>query len=268
MPVTVEEKFESRLVTTGQNPSAELRYNIRGTNDDVQARSALSATAPAAFDLFGTGLVFLPRETVTIQPVGDLLWEGIVRYASIPQTNESVFAFDTGGGTQHITQSLQTVGAYAPGGQVPPNFKGAIGVTADSVEGVDITVPVYQFAETHYIDDAYVTPAYKGTLFALTGRVNSAPFKGFAPGECLFLGASGSKRGSGDWEINYRFAASPNVAGLVVGDIVGIAKKGFEYLWVRYADAEDSAAKALVKRPVAAYVEQVYPYGDLNALGI
>lgn len=268
MPVTVEEKFESRLVTTGQNPSAELRFNIRGTNDDVAARSALATTAPAAFDLHGTGLVFLPRETITIQPVGDLLWEGIVRYAVIPQTNESVFAFDTGGGTQHITQSLQTVGAYAPGGQVPPNFKGAIGVTADSVEGVDITVPVYQFFETHYIDDAYVTPAYKGTLFALTGRVNSTPFKGFAPGECLFLGASGSKRGSGDWEINYRFAASPNVAGLVVGDIVGISKKGFEYLWVRYQDAEDSAAKALVKRPVAAYVEQVYPYGDLNALGI
>jgi len=37
---------------------------------------------------------------------------------------------------------------------------------------------------------------------------------------------------------------------------------------VRYADAEDAAAKALVKKPVAAYIEQVYPYGDLNALGI
>jgi hypothetical protein len=268
MPVTVDEKFDSRLVTTGQNPSAELRYNIRGTNDDVEVRSALAAAAPAAFDLFGTGLVFLPRETVTIQPVGHLLWEGIVRYASIPQTNESVFAFDTGGGTQHITQSLQTVAAYAPPDQVPPDFRGAIGVTADSVEGVDITVPVYQFSETHYIDDAYVTPAYKGTLFALTGRVNSAPFKGFAPGECLFLGASGSRRGRGDWEINYRFAASPNVTGLAVGDIAGISKKGFEYLWVRYQDAEDAAAKALVKRPIAAYVEQVYPYGDLNALGI
>ena len=266
--VTVDEKFESRLVTTGQNPSAELRYNVRGTNDDIEARSALSAAAPAVFDLYGTGLIFLPRETITIQPVGDALWEGIVRYASIPQTNESVFAFDTGGGTQHITQSLQTAGTFAPAGQVPPNLKGAIGVTANSVEGVDVTVPVYQFSETHYLDDAVVTPAYKGTLFALTGKVNSASFKGFAPGECLFLGASGSKRGSGDWEINYRFAASPNVTGLVVGDITGIAKKGWEYLWVRYQDAEDASAKTMVKKPIAAYVEQVYPLGDLNALGI
>jgi hypothetical protein len=25
---------------------------------------------------------------------------------------------------------------------------------------------------------------------------------------------------------------------------------------------------ALVKRPIAAYIEQVYPYGDLNLLGV
>lgn len=269
MPVTAEEKFESRLVTTGNNPSAELRYVIRGTNDDVQVRAALAATAPGTFDLNGNGLFFLPRDSLSIEPVGDQLWEGVARYSnSAPQTDESVFAFDTGGGTQHITQSLQTVGAYGSPGQSAPNFKGAIGVTADSVEGVDITVPVYQFSETHYLDDALVTPAYKGTLFALTGKVNGGPFKGFAQGECLFLGASGQKRGSGDWEISYRFAASPNVAGLAVGDIVGISKRGWEYLWVRYADEEDTAAKALVKRPIAVYVEQVYPYGDLNALGI
>jgi len=98
--------------------------------------------------------------------------------------------------------------------------------------------------------------------------VNSAGFKGFAAGECLFLGAAGSKRGSGDWEITYRFAASPNVTNLTIGDITGINKKGWEYLWVRYSDSEDAVAKALVKKPVAVYIEQVYPYGDLGLLGI
>ncbi|GJQ27705.1 MAG: hypothetical protein HBSAPP02_27370 [Phycisphaerae bacterium] len=235
----------------------------------MQARGALAAAAPATFDLNGNGLFFLPRDSLSIEPVGDQLWEGVARYSnSAPQTDESVFAFDTGGGTQHITQSLQTVGAYGSPGQAAPNFKGAIGVTADSVEGVDITVPVYQFSETHYLDDAYVTPAYKGTLFALTGKVNGGGFKGLDRGECLFLGASGSKRGSGDWEINYRFAASPNVTGLNVGDISGINKKGWEYLWVRYMDTEDTFAKALVKKPVAVYIEQVYPYGNFGGLGI
>jgi hypothetical protein len=67
--------------------------------------------------------------------------------------------------------------------------------------------------------------AYKLTVFALTGRVNNSAFKGFAAGECLFLGAAGTKRASGDWEITFRFAASPNVTGLTIGDITGIDKK-------------------------------------------
>ncbi|MEW6249206.1 MAG: hypothetical protein AB1716_01040 [Planctomycetota bacterium] len=268
MPVTVEEKFESRQVTTGSNPAVELRYVIQGTDDDVTARAALVSASPTTYDPWGGGLLFLPRETVTIQPLGPELWEGIVRYAPVPQTDESVFSFDTGGGTQHITHSLATIARYAPAGKTAPDFKGAIGVTSDSVEGVDIAVPVYQFAETHYLPDASVTPAYKSTLFSLTGKVNSLAFKGFAAGEVLFLGAGGAKRGQGDWEITYRFAASPNAPNLTIGDITGIAKKGWEYLWVRYADTEDTAAKALVKRAIAVYVEQVYPYADLNLLGI
>jgi hypothetical protein len=157
---------------------------------------------------------------------------------------------------------------------VAPDFQGAIGVSADGVEGIDITIPVYHFAETHSKPNAQITGAYKGVLFNLTGKVNSDGFRGFAPGEVLFLGASGSKRGSGwggaeaDWEITYRFAASPNVTGLSIGPINGINKKGWEYLWVRYSDQEDTAAKALVKRPIAAYVERVYHEGNFGALGI
>ena len=82
------------------------------------------------------------------------------------------------------------------------------------------------------------------------------------------VGAAGTKRGGGDWEITYRFAASPNVTGLTIGDITGINKKGWEYLWVRYADGVDAAAKALVKKPVAVYIEKVYAEGDFNLLAI
>ncbi|MCP4594497.1 MAG: hypothetical protein GY842_27515 [bacterium] len=268
MPVTVDENFESRTVTTGQNPAIELRYTVRGTNNQWEATAAMGPASPDLYDPYGSGIIFYPRQSVTVQPIGDELWEAIVHYGSVSPTNTSSFSFDTGGGTQHVTQSLANVARYAPPGGTAPDCRGAIGVTADSVEGVDITVPVYQFAETHYLAEATVTTAYKGTLFALTGKVNSLVFKGFAIGECLFLGAAGSKRAGGDWEIAFRFAASPNVTGLVIGDITGIAKKGWEYLWVRYADVEDEAAKALVKRPIAAYVEQIYPYGDLNQLGI
>ena len=34
------------------------------------------------------------------------------------------------------------------------------------------------------------------------------------------------------------------------------------------ADAEDAAAKAIVKKPVAVYIEKVYKLGDFSGLGI
>ena len=76
------------------------------------------------------------------------------------------------------------------------------------------------------------------------------------------------QRGAEDWEITFRFAASPNRTGLTIGDIKGIDKKGWEYMWVRYADSEDAAARAIVKTPVGVYVEQVYEDGDFMGLEI
>jgi hypothetical protein len=39
-------------------------------------------------------------------------------------------------------------------------------------------------------------------------------------------------------------------------------------MWVRYADSEDEAAKVIVKKPVAVYIEKVYEEGDFSLLGI
>ena len=260
MPVTIDERFDSRESTVGvDSPSIDLLYVVQGTNDDTVVKATVEATIPAIY----LGLVF---QDYHISSEGDGVWNVSVRYGKKEpkETGESSFSFDTGGGTTHITQSLQTIGKHAPVGKVAPDFKGAIGVTHDSVEGADVTIPIYSFTETHYIPVASVTGAYKTILFALTGRTNDDAFKGFAAGEVLFLGASGSQRGEEDWEITFRFAASPNVTGLTIGDIVNIDKKGWEYLWVRYADAEDE--QVLVKQPIAVYVEKVYDEGDFAGL--
>jgi hypothetical protein len=268
---TLTEKIDSREWTTGDRPTVTFHYLLAGVADDVLAKTLMETSTASSYE----GLV---RESIRLEPVwvdtvaADGLWDCRVRYVSPerkdPETGESSFAFDTGGGTQHVSQSIQTVQSYAPAGKTAPDFKGAVGVTHDSVEGVDITVPVYNFTETHYLPGSQVTMGYRGDLFGLTGKVNDASFKGLDAGECLFLGASGSKRGGDDWEITFRFAAGPNKTGLTIGDIVNIDKKGWEYLWVRYADAEDPAAKAIVKKPVAVYIEKVYEEGDFSSLGI
>ena len=271
MAIKVEEKHDSPEITTGDNASATRRYTIKGTADEMAAKAALLAAVPDYYD----NLVRRSREVspvfVDILNPDVSIWDGVVRYGlrqREPETGHSEYSFDTGGGTQHITQSLATMGIYAAPGRIAPDFHGAIGVTKDSIEGVDITVPIHNFTETHYLPKVYVTGAYKINLFRLTGKVNNVTFRGLAAGEVLFLGASGSIRSEDDWEITFRFCGSPNRRNVQIGNITGIVKMGWDYMWVWYEDTEDAFAHVLVKAPVAVYVERVYEFGDFSVLGI
>ncbi len=267
MPATLHELFAGRTETLGSKPKAEIAYVALGAVDEAEVRATALAQIPETYE-------GLNRSTITLdERLNATTWKVVASFeAPEPQQQdnpESTFAFDTGGGTQHITQSIETVGAYGP--SASNALGGAIGYDGQNVGGVDITVPVYQFSETHYIAPQLITQAYKMTLMGLTGAVNNSPFRGFAPGEVLFLGASGTRRGvdpDDRWEIAYKFAASPNQNDLAVGDITGIAKRGWDYLWVQYGDDVDPTAKVLIKKPIAAYVEQVYPMADFGPLGI
>jgi hypothetical protein len=267
MAATLHELFAGRTETMGAKPRAEIAYVVLGAVDEAEVRAVAQAQIPSAY-------LGIPRSSLTLdERLNATTWKVRATFESTeegqPEVPQPVFAFDTGGGTQHITQSLQTVGRYGP--QASAALGGAIGFDGQQVAGVDITVPVYQFSETHVFSPVFVTPAYPIALMRLTGAVNSGFFRGFAPGEVLFLGAAGSRRGTGiedPWEITFRFAASPNRTGVTVGSITGIQKRGWDYLWVQYGEDVDAAAQALIKKPTAVYVEQVYPFGDFGALGI
>jgi hypothetical protein len=255
--IEIYKSRESRITDDGKGDSLELAFTVTGSYDDATARAAVEAKSPATY----MGLV---RKEINCRPTGAGNWEATARYQA--EIRDSQYTFDTSGGTQHITQSRQTLGKYAPPGKTAPDCKGAIGVTPDSVDGADIVVPTYSFSETHFLPDAAVTPAYKAILFALTGKVNNAAWHGFQRGEVLFLGASGSNRGDGYWEVTFRFSASPNMTSLQVGGITIPDKPGWAYVWFRYQDTAD--ANQLIKRPVAAYVERVYDEGDFSQIGI
>lgn len=203
---TLREKMESRPSEISDSSSQSLLYDMDGTASDLEAKAAALAGTPTVYDGLLRQVVNVDPQTVdTVTNKG--LWLVTAKYGVYvpPETGDSSFEFDTGGGTQHITHALATVLKKARPGKVAADFKGAIGVTHDSVEGVDITVPVYTFSETHYLASAAVTDAYKVTLFYLTGKVNSAGFRGLASGECLFLGARGAKRAKEqDWEIDQK----------------------------------------------------------------
>jgi hypothetical protein len=248
--------------------SAEYRYTIEGTELELEARTALLAGSAVTITVSGTTLV---RQDARVELQDDAIdiWQGVVPYGERErkETGESSYQFDTGGGTHHLTHSLHTT-AYAPAGKAAPDCKGAIGWDGQNVAGVDITTPIYHFSETHYLSVAVVTEAYKTLLFNLTGKVCNGVFREKAKGEVLFCGAAGSQRGEEDWEITFKFAASPNAINIPVGDIVVLEKEGWEYLWVRYRQKDDAVAEDIVPEPVGAYVEQVYEYGDFSLIGI
>ena len=251
MAINFTELFDQRTETAGVRPSAMIPYRAiaNAGESEAQVLSAAETQIPTTYNN-------LTRTSIAIEePIDNNSWRLMVAY----EPRESIYTFDTGGGFQHVTQSIRTRGRYAPAGQTAPNYQGAIGVTGSGVEGVDIQVPAYHFTETHFMADAQVTPAYKMALFATTGCVNDDWFRGFAPGELLFLGASGAKRGSEQWELTFRFSALPNQSNIQIGEITGITKYGWDYLWVQYEDDVDEDAVKLIKKPTAVYVEQVFP---------
>jgi hypothetical protein len=267
MAVVVEELFDGRSELVANKSSAEIQYIVSQAADEAEVKSAAADDIPETYS-------DMPRKSIEVaERVNATTWKVVARYET-PDYNpvdppEPVFSFDTGGGTQHITQSLETVSRH--GSAASDELGGAIGFDGENVEGVDITVPVFNFSETHYKSAASVSQSYRVAIFHTTGTVNSSSFRDYAAGEVLFLGASGSRRGDDpgdDWEITFKFAAQPNRTGITVGDISGISKKGWEYMWVEYAADVDSSVHRHIKKPVAVYIEKVYDDGDFDDLDI
>ncbi len=277
--IVCQECVESRTVRTGQVVSAELHYDIfdvAGTVEHDAALAILIATAPSLFDPWGSGLLFIPRVDQEVkEDRGANLWRGTVSYREL----DVEYTFDTTGGIQHITHALAHVASYAPSGKTAPNHNGAIGWDGQTVQGVDIPVPVANFTETHPLSSAYVNAyrwipwlgrngTYKDIIWSLTGAANLYAYKSYDVGECLFMGATGGKRGTGDYQITYRFSGMPTVVNRQIGDITGITKRGWDYLWVEYQQSSDETAFALVPKPIAVHVDQVVPLMDLSWLGV
>ena len=273
--VRVEEAYSERDETIdakGNVTEIEIPYLVFGVSDES---AALAAARPKVKTVSGMTLESIEvverinGDTWKVKAVYEEDEDGDSDDDDDDDEDTTVFAFDTGGGTKHLNQSLKTDGKYP---NDAPDFAGAIEVDNEgNVNGVDVTMPVLNFTETHTLSGSRVSTSYKKTLASLTGTVNRSGFRGFSAGEVLFLGASGTKRSkkaSAPWEITYRFAVSPNRAGFKVGDIQVTRKYGWDYLWVRYADKVAEGGKNVVKKPVGVYVEMVYPEGDFGNLGI
>ncbi len=264
----VIEQFGVRT-TSGDPTSAEIPYAVWGVPTSEIARAMVIEASPPTYTV---NEIPLFRKQATVEETGPESHIVHVIYGPIkpPESREYKFAFDTTGGRQKITQSLETVHKYAPAEKTAADHKGAIGVTDHGVEGCEIVVPKFSWTETWQLPIDTYDWAYSQTLKSITGRVNAEPFRGFPAGQVLFRGGkgSGSNKNPTLIEITYSFDQSDDVTAQTIGDITGVAKAGWQYLWVQYRETDDTDAKSFARRPVAAYVEKVYEATSFAALGI
>lgn len=258
MPFQFEETPESRAQAYDEGPEQIRIWKAVGSQDqDFVAQQARDLTPIGITTFFGT----IYRQRVTIEPDGWAQYIVTVPYGRRKrEVGDFNFSFDTSGGLVRIKAAREHINSYPAadgdvGGLNPHN--GSIGVNKDGdVEGCDIVVPGLRMNYSFRHPQGIVDEAFARRLARATGKTNSDVWRGFNPGELLYMGSAGSDGRETEAEVSYAVIASENASGLSIGEIVDIAKKGHEFLWVEFEPNVDSGRG--VTRPRRVHIERVY----------
>ena len=256
--VTVTEKITSRSTNLSRDPSVELIYNAHGTEDDIKVTTAIAQKAPAVYR-------GLKRSSIDVKPVDYNVWEATVTYSlDEDERFQTDISWSTTGKTQKIFRSYKTESILdfdRNPWQDAPVFDRLINCTPEGVEGVEITLPVLNFTESHKYKPSQVTSDLIQKLSQNTGSINNANFRNFTPGEVLFKGISGNT--SNDLvTISFEFAVAESWTWVHNGEAHII--QGWNYLWYFNIPQMDLRTGYTVQVPMAAYEEQVYPYSTFK----
>ena len=285
MPITVDELWGRELNVEVDTSGFTTRFHVNGSTSESAVYAAVVASSPVSY----SGLY---RKAIRPKEMGGGRWECEVEYGNInpweavgttptiptgPAPGDPLgpgHSFTTLGGTTHITQSRVTVSRTlnaTVAGAVLKDFRQAINVTRDGVEGCDIVTPTFEFSRT--VRRETVTDEYMDTLVRLTGTVNVERFYNRGPGEVLYIGCEGQYAQDSRWTITHRFHANKSLIDYVVArsadgtpELTVPAVSGWEYLWVQYIEVLDGGFR--IRKPVQANVEQVYEYADFADLEV
>lgn len=172
-----------------------------------------------------------------------------------------------------IYQSLATIDSETAGAGTAADYDGSINVVNDGgkdrVEGVQLAPPPETFTLTYADLPSVIDGTYQQLVEGMCGHVNSATFRGRPAGSLLLARVTGGYNQSGLWNIDFGFSYIANETSLSVGDNITIdAKDGHDLLWVYYGPIPDAAANQIVKRPLHAYIERVWPRANFNSLSL
>lgn len=271
---SVSYDFES-----GENREITRRFLIGQCDGFNNAVDQIEPYAPR-YIIGGYG-PFWTRRKLDVKPVGNRYYEVSSTYSTLLPTFDSGdgggggggggggqeplaggIAWDTTGHTTHITQAYNTIATPAGG----PEIFDAISISGDSVQGTDVVRPSLRYSETWVVPAALaVSGPFITAVYTLTGTVNQQPFRFFAAGEVLFMGARAQWQGGEPFvAVTFDFECRPNNPNEYVNGITGVARKGWQYLWIMYESKEDT--DRLVQMPKYCYVQDVYEEKDWTPL--
>lgn len=218
---------------------ADLGHSLEEVSVAFRATLPDTRNATNGPPLVLTESVPVERTETVIGGVDKRLWDIMARYRNPDHpdareekdTGEWEESFSTTGG--RVTRTHARSQVYYDDNSGIPKIDNSLAIEWDGqrANGTEVTIPQFRWSETHYIPDAIVTEVWKENIARATGAVNSAIFRGKQPGEVLFLGIEGSKRGRGDWPFTFYFDASQNIVGFK-GDIF-YRKDGQQHLWIQ-----------------------------------
>lgn len=252
----------------GDEKSIRLHYAALDCLTFAEAYNLAILGSPALYGL-------LPRKQpwVDIKPITAVDWDATVNYGTPDnqdkQDGQMDLSFDYGSSQVKITQSITTLGKYAPAGMTAPDHKGAIGAgkIGQPPDGCDINVPTGAFAEKWYFSNSRLTTAYRKTLLRSVGKMNAGGWRGYDAAEVLFQGVAGAYDANTElWGLSFKFAVSLGRKNFQVGNVTISSARGWDYVWVQYEDA--IAANAWTKQIKGVYVEQLYQTMNFGDLGI
>jgi hypothetical protein len=187
-----------------------------------------------------------------------------------------------------LTTDATLGGPYPPGNQGIPDFKGAIGVDGDSVNGVQKPFSVFNWNETwiypaEYIDGkrpARVDKNEDGNRIEVSQQpltkviedncfvTNEKIFRGKPPGCILLTGVRSGRMnlGASSVSVTFSFSYSPFRENFQVGNVRILRKDGWDYMDIYYDTQSNN--NELVRRAKYVYICRIFHRMNFLDLGL
>lgn len=252
----------------------DLTYLVIGVEDEFAARDLVLATSPGVYEECTRKSVELEKREETALYFRVSYTHTGTEKNEKPEPEVS-FDLSQSNVTLKRAYSQKSYGSEAPDAGLAIGWNGKSGDQCE-IAGVEISTSVIRKSYTVPMKYKELTVSWEKKIARLFGKVNSSSWKGYEPGEVLFLGCtfSGVDSRKTIFNVTFNFGISFNERNVEIGtDSKGkqirIDKYGWQYVWdiVKSQYAESQNIPPAIKI-MGVYVSSVYKAADLNALGI